>query len=77
MMRAIFASLVLAARLVAAHCELNDCSIFRALILCVADTFPDLIVNSTTTTDWEYVRITANHYSNGPVSKFCLFQHSH
>jgi len=31
-------------------------------------TFPDLIVNGTTTTDWQYVRITANHYSNGPVT---------
>jgi len=31
-------------------------------------TFPDLIANGTTTTDWEYVRITANHYSQGPVT---------
>ncbi|KAF8998052.1 hypothetical protein BDZ89DRAFT_1028476 [Hymenopellis radicata] len=31
-------------------------------------TFPDLIVNGTTTTDWEYVRMTANHYDNGPVT---------
>ncbi|TFK39096.1 glycoside hydrolase [Crucibulum laeve] len=31
-------------------------------------TFPDLIVNGTTSSDWQYVRITANHYSNGPVT---------
>ena len=31
------------------------------------DTFPDLIANGTTSADWAYVRITANHYSNGPV----------
>ncbi|KAF9453132.1 lytic polysaccharide monooxygenase [Macrolepiota fuliginosa MF-IS2] len=31
-------------------------------------TFPDLIVNNTVTTDWQYVRITANHYSQGPVT---------
>ncbi|KAF8158417.1 glycoside hydrolase [Crassisporium funariophilum] len=30
--------------------------------------FADLIVNNTVTTDWQYVRITANHYSNGPVT---------
>ncbi|KAF9025224.1 hypothetical protein BDZ89DRAFT_1092641 [Hymenopellis radicata] len=31
-------------------------------------TFPDLIVNGTTTADWQYIRMTANHYSNGPVT---------
>ncbi|KDQ55399.1 glycoside hydrolase family 61 protein [Jaapia argillacea MUCL 33604] len=31
-------------------------------------TFPDFIVNGTVTSDWEYVRITENHYSNGPVT---------
>ncbi|KAF8990965.1 hypothetical protein BDZ89DRAFT_178586 [Hymenopellis radicata] len=31
-------------------------------------TFPDLIVNGTTTGDWQYVRMTENHYSNGPVT---------
>lgn len=31
-------------------------------------TFPDLIVNGTVTSDWEYVRITENHYSNGPLT---------
>ncbi|KAI0688292.1 glycoside hydrolase [Cytidiella melzeri] len=31
-------------------------------------TFPDFVANGTTSTDWEYVRITANHYSNGPVT---------
>ncbi|KZV99482.1 hypothetical protein EXIGLDRAFT_605716 [Exidia glandulosa HHB12029] len=32
-----------------------------------SDTFPNFIVNSTTTAEWQYVRITENHYSNGPV----------
>ncbi|EIN14756.1 hypothetical protein PUNSTDRAFT_154791 [Punctularia strigosozonata HHB-11173 SS5] len=31
-------------------------------------TLPDLIVNGTTSTDWQYVRITENHYSNGPIT---------
>ncbi|KAF8646025.1 hypothetical protein AX16_007450 [Volvariella volvacea WC 439] len=31
-------------------------------------TFPNLIVNGTVTGEWEYVRITANHYSQGPVT---------
>jgi len=31
-------------------------------------TFPDFIVNGAATTDWEYVRITANHYSQGPLT---------
>ncbi|THH29747.1 hypothetical protein EUX98_g4437 [Antrodiella citrinella] len=31
-------------------------------------TFPDLIMDGAATTDWEYVRETANHYSNGPVT---------
>ncbi|KAG6820618.1 hypothetical protein H0H93_014221 [Arthromyces matolae] len=31
-------------------------------------TFPDLYVNSTVSTDWEYVRITSNHYSQAPVT---------
>ncbi|KIY72290.1 lytic polysaccharide monooxygenase [Cylindrobasidium torrendii FP15055 ss-10] len=31
-------------------------------------TFPSLIVNGTATTEWQYVRMTANHYSNGPVT---------
>ncbi|EMD35431.1 glycoside hydrolase family 61 protein [Gelatoporia subvermispora B] len=31
-------------------------------------TLPDLIANSTTFADWLYVRETANHYSNGPVT---------
>ncbi|KIY74315.1 lytic polysaccharide monooxygenase [Cylindrobasidium torrendii FP15055 ss-10] len=30
-------------------------------------TFPSLIVNGTTTAEWEYVRITENHYSQGPL----------
>ncbi|KZT35888.1 glycoside hydrolase family 61 protein D [Sistotremastrum suecicum HHB10207 ss-3] len=32
------------------------------------DTFPDLWVNNTLSSDWKYVRETANHYSNGPVT---------
>jgi len=31
-------------------------------------TLPDFIVNGTITADWTYVRETANHYSNGPVT---------
>ncbi|KAF2453889.1 glycoside hydrolase [Lineolata rhizophorae] len=31
-------------------------------------TFPALIANNTVTGEWEYVRMTANHYSNGPVT---------
>ncbi|KAL0960587.1 hypothetical protein HGRIS_005621 [Hohenbuehelia grisea] len=31
-------------------------------------TFPDLIVNGTAAPDWQFVRITENHYSNGPVT---------
>ncbi|KIJ36282.1 lytic polysaccharide monooxygenase [Sphaerobolus stellatus SS14] len=31
-------------------------------------TFPDFIINGAATTDWQYVRETANHYSNGPVT---------
>ncbi|KIK69990.1 glycoside hydrolase family 61 protein [Collybiopsis luxurians FD-317 M1] len=31
-------------------------------------TLPDLIVNGTVTTDWQYVRETANHYTNDPVT---------
>ncbi|KAG5649621.1 hypothetical protein H0H81_002800 [Sphagnurus paluster] len=33
-----------------------------------ADTFPGLIVNGTVTADWQYVRMTENHWSNGPVT---------
>jgi len=31
-------------------------------------TFPDFITNGAATADWEYVRETANHYSNAPVT---------
>ncbi|KIJ36537.1 lytic polysaccharide monooxygenase [Sphaerobolus stellatus SS14] len=31
-------------------------------------TFPDFIMNGQPTSDWQYVRETANHYSNGPVT---------
>ncbi|KAI0090401.1 glycoside hydrolase [Irpex rosettiformis] len=31
-------------------------------------TFPDFIVGSTVSADWQYIRETANHYSNGPVT---------
>jgi len=30
-------------------------------------TYPNLIVNGKITGEWQYVRMTANHYSNGPV----------
>ncbi|CCA76671.1 related to cellulose binding protein CEL1 [Serendipita indica DSM 11827] len=29
---------------------------------------PNLIVNGTTTSDWQYVRMTANHWSSAPVT---------
>ncbi|EIN14513.1 hypothetical protein PUNSTDRAFT_130140 [Punctularia strigosozonata HHB-11173 SS5] len=31
-------------------------------------TFPDLIISGSVSSDWEYVRETANHYSQGPVT---------
>ncbi|KAI0346667.1 hypothetical protein BDW22DRAFT_1462603 [Trametopsis cervina] len=31
-------------------------------------TFPDFITGSTVAADWQYIRETANHYSNGPVT---------
>ncbi|KAG8908001.1 DNA repair protein rad2 [Tulasnella sp. 403] len=31
-------------------------------------TFPDFIAGSTVTTDWQYVRMTDNHYSQAPVT---------
>lgn len=43
-------------------------ALFAAQLATAHYTFPDLIVNGTTSTDWQYVRITANHYSNGPVT---------
>lgn len=39
-------------------------------MLSLIDTFPDLIANNTVTADWQFVRITANHYDNGPVIPF-------
>lgn len=36
-------------------------------------TFPNLIANGTTTADFQYVRITANHY----VRTFPLISHSY
>ncbi|EKM57537.1 glycoside hydrolase family 61 protein [Phanerochaete carnosa HHB-10118-sp] len=31
-------------------------------------TFPDFIIGSTASADWQYIRETANHYSNAPVT---------
>jgi hypothetical protein len=36
-------------------------------MLIVADTYPNLIVNGRETKEWEYVRMTANHYSSAPI----------
>ncbi|KAF7791648.1 hypothetical protein EIP86_002669 [Pleurotus ostreatoroseus] len=36
--------------------------------LLLSDTFPDFISNGETSADWVYIRETANHYSNGPVT---------
>ncbi|KAJ8480807.1 hypothetical protein ONZ45_g3092 [Pleurotus djamor] len=30
-------------------------------------TFPQFIVNNTVTSEWQYVRVTENHWSNGPI----------
>ncbi|KIO32118.1 glycoside hydrolase family 61 protein [Tulasnella calospora MUT 4182] len=37
-------------------------------VLLFPDTFPDLVVGSTVTADYQYVRMTDNHYSRGPVT---------
>ncbi|TFY62518.1 hypothetical protein EVJ58_g3822 [Rhodofomes roseus] len=34
----------------------------------MADTLPDLIISGSVSSDWEYVRETQNHYTNGPVT---------
>ncbi|KAK7054394.1 hypothetical protein VNI00_003588 [Paramarasmius palmivorus] len=42
-----------------------------AIVIPVASahyTFPNFIVNGTTTGDWQYVRMTANKYDQGPVT---------
>ncbi|KAK8159363.1 fungal cellulose binding domain-containing protein [Phyllosticta citrichinensis] len=31
-------------------------------------TFPSLVANGNTTEEWQYVRMTSNHYSHGPVT---------
>ncbi|KAI0318607.1 glycosyl hydrolase family 61-domain-containing protein [Amylostereum chailletii] len=31
-------------------------------------TFPDFVNDGAVSADWEYVRITANHYTNGPIT---------
>ena len=36
------------------------------------DTFPALKVGGANTGDWVYVRMTDNHYSNGPVRTYFL-----
>jgi hypothetical protein len=36
-------------------------------MLIITDTYPNLIVNGRVTKEWEYIRMTANHYNNGPV----------
>lgn len=69
-MKAFLATLaVLSAQFVSAHCEC------LALPLppvdtdnTYSDTIPDLIVNGTTSSDWQFVRKTANFNSQGPVS---------
>ncbi|KAJ3575871.1 hypothetical protein NP233_g815 [Leucocoprinus birnbaumii] len=43
-------------------------TLFAAQLATAHYTFPDLIANNTVSSDWQYVRITANHYSNGPVT---------
>jgi hypothetical protein len=40
------------------------------LTMIYLDTFPDFIVSGKASSDWQYVRETSNHYSQGPVSRF-------
>jgi hypothetical protein len=46
------------------HCKISSTS--RAGLTRV-DTYPNLIVNGRETKEWEFVRMTANHYNNGPI----------
>ncbi|KAI0346666.1 glycoside hydrolase family 61 protein D [Trametopsis cervina] len=48
---------------------------FLALLAAVAAplisahyTFPDFVNGGSVSADWQYIRVTANHYSNGPVT---------
>ena len=34
----------------------------------LVDLFPSVTYNGQASSDWQYVRETANHYSNGPVT---------
>ncbi|KAI0090399.1 glycoside hydrolase [Irpex rosettiformis] len=43
-------------------------AIFATPFVAAHYTFPDFIVGSTVSSDWEYIRETANHYSNAPVT---------
>ncbi|KAF5382696.1 hypothetical protein D9615_003075 [Tricholomella constricta] len=49
-------------------------AIFASLLVTAAHlatahyTFPNLIINGVTSSDWQYVRMTENHYSQGPVT---------
>ncbi|KAG6812109.1 hypothetical protein H0H92_004338 [Tricholoma furcatifolium] len=43
-------------------------AVFAAKIVTAHYTFPDLYVNNTVTSDWEYVRETANYQSQAPVT---------
>lgn len=60
-----------AAQLAAAHCKssLQSGVVLGLHLLFIPskDTFPYLYVNNTLTGEWQYVRMTDNHYSNGPV----------
>lgn len=71
-MRVILSSILfLSVHLAAAHCEYLA---FWTARVCTqhlsSDTFPDLYANGTVSTDWQYVRLTANHYDNGPVRHY-------
>lgn len=62
-------ALAIAIQFVGAHC-MSPLIVLCPLTDPCADTFPQFIVNGTTSSEWEYVRITENHWSNGPVSLF-------
>ena len=52
-------------------CPLYVCDlqyVWNALTCIRPDKFPDLIVDGVQSADWEYVRLTWNHYTSEPVS---------
>lgn len=72
-MKAYFYALVaaVAITMVTAHCKPLPYLVVKSLFLdlnTIEDTLPDLIIDGTATSDWQYVRKTQNFQSQGPVS---------